>query len=211
MNRVERRRHIPTSFGADQSRQVIKNAIFLDRDGVIVEDTNYISSPEELILIPDVIPVLKKLQHSFRLIVVTNQSGVARGYFTEDDLFAINERVIQMLADYDIGLDAVYYCPHHPKVGQDEYRIECECRKPKPGLLRLATEEFNIELEKSFLIGDQETDIQAGRAMGIKTIKINRNEPESPDKSGADFIINSFDEVSSIIRSNIDFQTFHHY
>jgi D-glycero-D-manno-heptose 1,7-bisphosphate phosphatase len=198
---VERRRHIPTTFGADQSRQLNKNAIFLDRDGVIVEDTGYISSPEELILIPDVIPVLKKLQHSFRLIVVTNQSGVARGYFTEEDLFAINERVIQMLADYGIGLDAIYYCPHHPKVGKDEYRIECECRKPKPGLLRQATEEFNIELEKSFLIGDQETDIQAGRALGIKTIKINRTDRESPDKSGADFIINSFDEVSSIIRT----------
>lgn len=195
----ERRKHIPTTFGADQSRELIKNAIFLDRDGVIVEDTGYISSPEELILFPDVIPVLKKLQHSFRLIVVTNQSGVARGYFTEEDLFAINERVIQMLADYGIGLDAIYYCPHHPKVGKDEYRIECDCRKPKPGLLRLAAEEFGIELNKSFLIGDQETDIQAGRALGIKTIKINRNEQESADESGADFIINTFGEVSNII------------
>jgi len=133
------------------------------------------------------------------LIVVTNQSGVARGYFTEKDLFAINERVIQMLADYDIGLDAIYYCPHHPKVGKDEYRIDCECRKPKPGLLRIATEEFNIELDKSFLIGDQETDIQAGRAIGIKTIKINRTDRESPDESGADFIINTFGDVSNII------------
>jgi len=196
---AERRRHIPTTFGANQSREVIKRAIFLDRDGVIVEDTGYISSPGELILFPDVIPVLKKLQHSFRLIVVTNQSGVARGYFTEKDLFAINERVIQMLADYDIGLDAIYYCPHHPKVGKDEYRIDCECRKPKPGLLRIATEEFNIELDKSFLIGDQETDIQAGRAIGIKTIKINRTDRESPDESGADFIINTFGDVSNII------------
>lgn len=195
----ERRRHIPSTFGADQSREVIKNAIFLDRDGVIVEDTGYISSPGELILIPDVIPVLKKLQHAFRLIVVTNQSGVARGYFTEEDLFVINERVIQMLADYGVGLDAIYYCPHHPKVGKDEYRIECECRKPKPGLLRLAAEEFGIELDKSFLIGDQETDIQAGRAIGIKTIKINRNDRESTDETGADYIINTFSEVSNII------------
>jgi D-glycero-D-manno-heptose 1,7-bisphosphate phosphatase len=200
LHTVDRRRHITTTFGRDQSREVIKNAIFLDRDGVIVEDTGYISSPEELILIPDVIPVLKKLQHSFRLIVVTNQSGVARGYFTEEDLFAINEKVIQMLADYDIGLDAIYYCPHHPTVGNDEYRVECECGKPKPGLLRIATEEFNIELDKSFLIGDKETDIQAGRALGIKTIKINRTDSETRDKSGADFIINSFDEVSNIIR-----------
>lgn len=199
MHKVERRRHIPTTFGADQSREVIKRAIFLDRDGVIVVDTGYISSPEELILFPDLIPVLKKLQHSFRLIVVTNQSGVARGYFTEEDLFAINERLLHMLADYGVGLDAIYYCPHHPKVGLDKYRIKCECRKPKPGLLRLATEEFGIELDKSFLIGDKEIDIQAGRAIGIKTIKINRNDPEPPDKSGADFIINSFDEVSNII------------
>jgi D-glycero-D-manno-heptose 1,7-bisphosphate phosphatase len=178
---------------------MLKKAIFLDRDDVIVEDTGYISSPGELILIPDVIPVLKKLQHTYRLIVVTNQSGVARGYFTEEDLFAINERVIQMLADYGVGLDAIYYCPHHPKVGKDEYRIECECRKPKPGLLRLAAEEFNIELDKSFLIGDQETDIQAGLAIGIKTIKIVRNDLESPDESGADFIINTFSEVNNII------------
>jgi D-glycero-D-manno-heptose 1,7-bisphosphate phosphatase len=198
---VKRRGYIPTSFGTDQSRGAIKKAIFLDRDGVIVEDTGYISNPEGLILIPDVIPVLKKLQHSFRLIVVTNQSGVARGYFTEEDLFDINERVIQMLADYGVGLDAIYYCPHHPQVGKDEYRTECECRKPKPGLLRLAAEEFSIELDKSFLIGDQETDIQAGRALGIKTIKIDRNDRESPDESGADFIINTFSEVSNIIRT----------
>ena len=195
----ERRRHIPTTFGADQSREVIKKAIFLDRDGVIVEDTGYISSPAELVLIPAVIPVLKKLQHSFRLIVVTNQSGVARGHFTEEDLFAINERVIQMLVDYGVGLDAIYYCPHHPKVGKDEYRIECECRKPKPGLLTLAAEEFGIELEKSFLIGDKDIDIQAGRAIGIKTIKIDRNDREPTNESGADFIINTFSEVSNII------------
>jgi len=129
---VESRKHIPTTFGADQSREAINRAIFLDRDGVIVEDTGYISSPEELVLFPDVLPVLKQLQHSFRLIVVTNQSGVARGYFTEEDLFAINERVIQMLAGYGIGLDAIYYCPHHPEEGIGEYRVECECRKPKP-------------------------------------------------------------------------------
>jgi D-glycero-D-manno-heptose 1,7-bisphosphate phosphatase len=197
----ERRKHIPTTFGRDKSREVLKKAIFLDRDGVIVEDTGYISSPEELILFPDVIPVLKKLQHSFRLIVVTNQSGVARGYFTEEDLFAINERVIQMLDDYGVGLDAIYYCPHHPKEGKDEYRIECECRKPKPGLLRLATEEFNIELDKSFLIGDKDIDIQAGYAIGIKTIKINRNDREYTDESWADFIIKTFSEVSNIIRT----------
>lgn len=195
----ERRRHIPTTFGRRKSRDGLKKAIFLDRDDVIVEDTGYISSPEEIILFPDVIPVLKKLQNSFRLIVVSNQSGVARGYFTEEDLFAINERVIQMLDDHGIGLDAIYYCPHHPKIGKDEYRVECECRKPKPGLLRLATEEFNIELDKSFLIGDKETDIQAGRAMGIKTIKINRNDREPPDESGADYIINTFSEISKIV------------
>jgi len=198
---VESRKHIPTTFGADQSREAINRAIFLDRDGVIVEDTGYISSPEELVLFPDVLPVLKQLQHSFRLIVVTNQSGVARGYFTEEDLFAINERVIQMLAGYGIGLDAIYYCPHHPEEGIGEYRVECECRKPKPGLLRLATEEFGIELDKSFLIGDKDIDIQAGRAIGIKTIKIIRNDREPPDASGADYIINTFSEVSNIIRT----------
>jgi D-glycero-D-manno-heptose 1,7-bisphosphate phosphatase len=195
----EKTRHKRTGFGTDKSREMIKKAIFLDRDGVIVEDTGYISSPEELKLMPDVVPVLKKLQHSFRLIVVTNQSGVARGYFTEENLFVINERVIQMLDDNGVGLDAIYYCPHHPQVGKDEYRIECECRKPKPGLLRLATEEFNIELDKSFLIGDKETDIQAGCAIGIKTIKIDPNDREPTDESGADFIVKTFSEVSNII------------
>jgi D-glycero-D-manno-heptose 1,7-bisphosphate phosphatase len=197
----ERRRHIPTAFGKDQSREMLKRAIFLDRDGVIVEDTGYISSPGELILFPDVIPVLKKLQPSFRLIVVTNQSGVARGFFTEEDLFAINDRVIHMLADYGVGLDAIYYCPHHPQVGKDGYRIECECRKPKPGLLQLAAEEFNIELDKSFLIGDKDIDIQAGRAIGLKTIWIDRSDREPTNESGADFVANTFSEVSNIIRT----------
>jgi histidinol phosphatase-like enzyme len=86
-------------------------------------------------------------------------------------------------------------------VGNDEYRIACDCRKPKPGLLRLAAEEFNIELDKSFLIGDKDIDIQAGRALGIKTIKIDRNDREPKEESAADFIINTFSEVSNIIRT----------
>jgi D-glycero-D-manno-heptose 1,7-bisphosphate phosphatase len=196
----ERRRHVPTVFGNNKSRETLKKAVFLDRDGVIVEDTGYISTPVELKIIQDIIPVLKKLQHSFRLIVVTNQSGVARGYFTEEDLFAINERILQMLADFGLGLDAIYYCPHHPQVGNDEYRVQCECRKPKPGLIKLAAEEFNIELDRSFLIGDKESDIQAGAALGVKTIKIEGKYRESIQESKAYFFIQTLSEVSKIIK-----------
>lgn len=193
-------RHLHTDFGRDKSREIIKQAIFLDRDGVIVRDQHYISKPQDLELLSGVVPLLKKLQKSFRLIVVTNQSGVARGLFTEEDLQTINNELIEMLHDHGVGLDAIYYCPHHPDFGLEGYKIDCECRKPKPGLLHLAAQEFNLNLENSFLIGDKDSDIEAGHRAGVKTIRLGEDAGTLNTECKADYSVKSINEVESIIK-----------
>jgi len=189
-----------TDFGLEKSREGIKKAVFLDRDGVIVRDKHYISKPQDLELLSEIVPVLKGLQKSFRLIVVTNQSGVARGMFTEEDLQTINNKLIEILRDHGVELDAIYYCPHHPNLGLEGYNTDCECRKPKPGLLCRAARDFNLNLDQSFLIGDQDSDIEAGRSAGVKTIRLNQNSDESDPIHKATYNINSIKDAESIIR-----------
>ncbi|MFN3135589.1 MAG: D-glycero-beta-D-manno-heptose 1,7-bisphosphate 7-phosphatase [Candidatus Kryptonium sp.] len=148
-------------------------AIFLDRDGTINEDVNFLSSPEQLVLIENSAEAIKEANElGLKVIVFTNQSGIARGYFTEEDLHRIHKRLDELLAEKGAKVDAYYYCPHHPTEGNGEYRVECECRKPKDGMLQRASREQNIDLKKSFVIGDRCVDIQAGKTAGATTILV---------------------------------------
>ncbi len=147
-------------------------SLFLDRDGVLVEDSGYISNPEELRLVPHITDVLKSFENDFRLIATTNQSGIARGFFSEADLHEIHNRLIAMLDDADSHLDAIFCCPHHPREGDEYYKIDSDCRKPKPGMILSAAKEFDIDISKSFMIGDSERDAQAGKHTGAQTILI---------------------------------------
>jgi D-glycero-D-manno-heptose 1,7-bisphosphate phosphatase len=148
-------------------------AIFLDRDGTINEDVNFLSSPEQIVLIENSAEAIKEANElGLKVIVFTNQSGIARGYFTEEDLHRIHKRLDELLAEKGAKVDAYYYCPHHPTEGNGEYKVECECRKPKDGMLQRASREQNIDLKKSFVIGDRCIDIQAGKTAGATTILV---------------------------------------
>jgi histidinol-phosphate phosphatase family protein len=142
----------------------MNKAVFLDRDGVLIRDTMYPGDPDKIIFLHDIGKAIKKLNQSqFKVIVVSNQSGVARGYFTEEVVREINRR-IERHVKKDFGkIDGFYYCPHHP----DD---NCECRKPKPGMLLKAAKEHGIDLKKSYMIGDSIRDMEAGKAAGCATI-----------------------------------------
>ncbi len=147
-------------------------AIFLDRDGVIIEDVHFCKSPTELHLLPKVAGALRVLKEYFYIIVVTNQSGIAHGLFTERDLLAIHSELVRQLARDGATLDAIYYCPHLPEGIEPDYRSECQCRKPKPGMLLRARDDWGLDLAASFTIGDSFRDVEADRAAGTNCILI---------------------------------------
>ncbi|HWB91792.1 MAG TPA: HAD family hydrolase, partial [Puia sp.] len=149
-------------------------AIFLDKDGTLVEDVPYNIDPERISLLPGVIRGLSALQHAgFMLVLITNQSGIVLGYFTEPELRNALEHLRDLLAAQDIHLTASYYCPHAPDIQS------CDCRKPQPGLLLRAARELDLDLQNSWMIGDILDDVEAGRRAGCHTVLIdNGNETE---------------------------------
>jgi len=167
--------HVP-----DNSRFVVQRvgatqpssqaAVFLDRDGVIIEDVHFLKSPSQLHILPGAARALRKLQGQFYVIVVTNQSGIARGLLTEEELLEIHSELVRDLATEGAVLDALYYCPHLPEAPVLFYRQECDCRKPKPGMLLRAKRDWNIDMAHSFMVGDAPRDIEAGCAVGVKGI-----------------------------------------
>ena len=165
-----------------------KRAVFLDRDGTIARDVHYCRRVEDFEILPTVPRAVRLLnEYGFEVVVITNQSGVARGYFTEETLLRIHQHMRQGLAEYGARVDAVYYCPHHPDDG-------CDCGKPRPGLLRRAAEELEIDLSRSFMVGDGERDIKAGKAAGCRTALIaagpdvGRGTTDPPDYIAADLL-----------------------
>jgi len=153
---------------------LVNRAVFLDRDGVIIQEPpHYAHLVSQIQFIPRSVQGIKLLnENGFLTIVITNQAGVARGYYPEEDTVKFNNALKKMIARQGARIDAMYYCPHHPEAKIEKYRIDCECRKPRPGMLKKAEKEFSIELKQSFMIGDKLTDIQAGRNAGCKTIMV---------------------------------------
>lgn len=141
-------------------------AVFLDRDGTIMEDTNYVGDVERVVLIPRAADALKRLRDAgYRLFIVTNQSGVGRGYFSREAVEQIHAHLDEHFAQSGVEFDRYYVCPHHPE-------DNCDCRKPKPKFLQEAAREFDLDLARSFMIGDRPTDIGAGLSAGTKTILV---------------------------------------
>jgi D-glycero-D-manno-heptose 1,7-bisphosphate phosphatase len=148
---------------------VKRRAVFMDRDGTISEEVGYVNHPTRYRVFPYSAEAVRLLNEAGWLaILVTNQAGVARGYFTEDLIGAVHDRLEQELARGGAHLDAVYYCAHHPTVGEIPYRLDCECRKPKPGLIRRAADAFEIDLQQSWMIGDRYSDIELARNAGTR-------------------------------------------
>lgn len=143
-------------------------ALFLDRDGVINKEKDYLYRIEDFEFIDGVFEALRHFQaKGYLLIIITNQSGIARGYYRESDFLALNDWMFHQFAAQDIHIAKVYYSPYHPEYGIGEYKKETACRKPNPGMILQAKEEFNIDLTKSILVGDKESDIEAGLNAGI--------------------------------------------
>ncbi len=146
-------------------------AVFLDRDGTLNDDPGYLGDPDKVKLFPDTGEALSILKNklNLKLIVISNQSGIARGLITTDDVDAVNKRINELLKNYKVEIDAFYYCPFHPDFSSKE---ECTCRKPSPKMIFEASEDHNVDLSKSYFIGDAVSDIECGFNAGTKAILV---------------------------------------
>ena len=148
-------------------------AVFLDRDGTINEEVGYLDQPEKLRMIPGAARAIQLINESgMKALVVTNQSGVARGFFDEAMVQAIHARMQEILRRDGAWIDRFYYCPHHPTHGQGRYLQDCPCRKPAPGMLLKAAEDLNLSLEDSYIVGDTMNDIEAGARAGVRGVLV---------------------------------------
>jgi len=144
-------------------------AIFMDRDGTLSHEVGYVNHPSRFELYPWSVDAVRLVNRAGRAaVVVTNQAGVARGYFPESVIHEVHSAMRQAMQAGGARLDAVYYCPHHPSVGEPPYRLDCDCRKPRPGLLRRAERELGVDLARSWVIGDRHGDLQLAWHVGAR-------------------------------------------
>lgn len=180
-------------------------AVFLDRDRTIIEDPGYISSVEAVRLLPGVERAIKSIsQEGYKIIVVTNQSGVARGLITEETLETIHAEMCRLLAAGGAHVDAVYYCPFHPEGTVEKYAVDSDLRKPQPGMLLKAAEEFGLDLAASWMVGDSPRDIEAGQRAGCRTIRLRTrtqrvSRDELDDDVQADFTVRNLPSAARVI------------
>jgi histidinol-phosphate phosphatase family protein len=172
-------------------RDALSSAVFIDRDGTIMEDTDYCSDPKDVRILPGVLEALQRLKsRGFKLIIITNQSGIGRGLFTPDQYRAVETEVLRQLGD---GLvDATYDCPDAP--GQDS-----NCRKPAPGMVVKATRDHQIDLSRSFLIGDKEVDVECAHNAGVRAIRVRTGIQHDVTGSNADWVADDMPAAAKII------------
>jgi D-glycero-D-manno-heptose 1,7-bisphosphate phosphatase len=159
-------------------------AVFLDRDGTLMRDVDYCGDPKDVQVFPGASEALGKLrERGYKIFIVTNQSGIARGYFSEEQYRAVEREVCRQLGE-DL-IDATYFCPHRPDQA-------CDCRKPAPGLVLRAASEHHLDLGRSFFIGDKDSDMQCGRSAGVKTILVHTGYGQHADQEAPDFVAQNF-------------------
>jgi D-glycero-D-manno-heptose 1,7-bisphosphate phosphatase len=148
-----------------------KPCAFLDRDGVVNEDTGHVHTPGEFRFMPGMPDAIRMLNDAgWLVVVVTNQSGIGRGLYSEEEFEEFTCWIGERLAEAGAHVDATYHCPHHPTEARGEYLADCECRKPGPGMLLRAIAEFHPDVERSFMLGDKPTDMEAARAAGVRGV-----------------------------------------
>ncbi|EGV06075.1 D,D-heptose 1,7-bisphosphate phosphatase [Haemophilus pittmaniae HK 85] len=180
----------------------MNKAIFLDRDGTLNIDHGYVHEIDQFQFIDGSIDTLKKLKEmGYLLVLVTNQSGIARGYFTEQQFLQLTEWMDWSLADRGVDLDGIYYCPHHPE-GIGEFKENCDCRKPKPGMLLQAIKELNIDPTYSVMVGDKVDDIKAGISAGVKINVLVKTGKAITDEgeSLASYVLDSIAGLPALLR-----------
>ena len=156
----------------------MRKALFLDRDGVINKDFGYVHKKEDTVFLDGIFEIIAHAKRNGYLVfVITNQAGIGRGYFAESDFHLYMQWMLSVFKNKGCVIDGYYYCPHHPIYGLGTYRVECDCRKPKPAQIKRAAEEHSISLEHSVLIGDKYSDLEAGRTAGIRDLFLVGNRP----------------------------------
>ncbi|KAA8997593.1 D-glycero-beta-D-manno-heptose 1,7-bisphosphate 7-phosphatase [Affinibrenneria salicis] len=182
-------------------------AIFLDRDGTINVDHGYVHEIDQFQFIDGVIDALRELKDmGFALVLVTNQSGIARGLFTEEQFMRLTEWMDWSLADREVDLDGIYFCPHHPDAALEEYRQTCDCRKPEPGMFLAAKQEMNIDMAASYMVGDKPEDMQAAIAAGVGTrVLVRTGKPVTESGEAlADWVIDSLADLPQRIKKRVN-------
>ncbi|MFN3149625.1 D-glycero-beta-D-manno-heptose 1,7-bisphosphate 7-phosphatase [Bremerella sp.] len=183
-------------------------AVFLDRDGTINEEVKYLGSPHQLRLVPGAAEAIARLnQVGIPIIVVTNQSGIARGYYTEDDVQDVHNYMDKLLADHGASISAYYYCPHHPDAIVKKYAVDCECRKPRIGMLSAAAAQENVSLSQAYVVGDKRSDLRAAVNAGARGILVRtgygaKTEEELVRESkatGAALVTNIVDDLAAAV------------
>jgi D-glycero-D-manno-heptose 1,7-bisphosphate phosphatase len=166
----------------------MKRAVFLDRDGVLIEDVHLLTRAENIHILPGVPGALRALkQAGLELVVVSNQTVVARGLLTEPEVLALHQEIGRRLEQAGApALDGFYYCPHHPEATLTAYRVDCTCRKPRPGLILAAAADRHLSLPNSYLVGDRPTDIVAGQRAGCRTVWVRTGQHQAPPIQSAD-------------------------
>src|SRR3972149_239759 len=179
-----------------------KKAVFLARRGPMVVHEPYLSSPDQLKLLPNAAEGIRLFKESgYLVIVITNQSGIARGFFDEEHLVLIHKKLMRMLEEEGITIDDIYYCPHHTEGVVEQYALDCDCRKPKPKMLLNAAKQHHIDLTQSVMIGDSEVDMLAGKNAGCTSILIRNGCTDStntPSITGMDYVVKDLLEAARL-------------
>ena len=161
----------------------MNRAVFLDRDGTVNVEVGYLSDLSQLRLIPGAGEAIRRLnEKGLMVVLVTNQSGIARGYFSESFVRETHVLLEQMLSKEGAVINGIYYCPHHPKAGNSHYTTECDCRKPGTGMIDRAARELDIDVKRSFVVGDKWSDVELGQRAGARSILVRSGFP--PDDLG---------------------------
>jgi len=183
-------------------RASVRAAVFLDRDSTVIEDMEFSVDPARIRALPGAVEGMRRLQEAgYPLVLITNQSGVARGLFTEEGLRAFHDRLRAWLAERGVRIEAVYHCPHYPNGKVPEYTRKCACRKPEPGMILAAARDLGLDLTRSWMIGDRDCDTGAGRNAGCRTILVKTAIAPVELTPRPDFIAEGIAEAAEIILS----------
>jgi D-glycero-D-manno-heptose 1,7-bisphosphate phosphatase len=182
----------------------VKLAVFLDRDGTVIEEVGYLNRLDRVSFFPWTVDAIRVLnQAGFLVVIVTNQAGVARGYFDETLVLDAHALIDRRVRDGGARIDAYYHCPHHPDAAVAAYREACDCRKPKPGMIQRAAREHGIDVARSFVVGDRWLDVRMGQAAGAKTVLVRTGygleEEAQPDGTTADMVADNLMDAASWI------------
>jgi len=180
-----------------------RKAVFLDRDGTLNIDRGFVHKRKDFVFIEGALEAVASLKKKgFIVVIVTNQSGVGRGLYTESDVHALHDYISDELRKLGAGIDRFYYCPHHPDASIEKYRKDCACRKPRPGMILRAVRELHIDPKGSYMVGDSGRDIEAGKEAGLFSILIDENKENGDTENYAvkpDLVVRSLHEAAQYI------------